>query len=72
MTLHSLATLDLLRQAAEGRAYHLPHEHGHVLVSLLLQGYIAIVEETPSKLWPALTDLGKEFLLLLEQPTTLQ
>lgn len=72
MPLRSQITLELLRQAAEGRAFSLPHEHGHLLVALLLQKYISIVEETPVKLWPVLTDLGREFLLMLEKPGTIQ
>lgn len=72
MPLRSPITLELLKQAAEGSAFSLPHEHGHLLVALLLQRYIAIREETPVKLWPVLTEAGREFLLALEHPGTLQ
>lgn len=57
----------LLRQAAQGIPFDIPHEYGWMLILLLLKGSIRILSETPMFFIPELTQKGRIMLTNLER-----
>lgn len=66
MTALDARKLALLRQAAQGYPFDVPHPDSDLLVLLLLEKFVRVVTETDTCFVPALTESGQRLLLTLQ------